>query len=94
MENEWYSIEKKHIPITPIYNWDIKKFGFITRQMEIVISPRFEKASGFKEGLACVKEEKKYGYIDTKGNYIIKPQFDDAGDYYDGLAKVQIEVEM
>mgnify|MGYP002517806491 CR=1 FL=1 len=71
-----------------------KKFGFITRQMEIVISPRFEKASGFKEGLACVKEEKKYGYIDTKGNYIIKPQFDDAGDFYDGLAKVQIEVEM
>jgi serine/threonine protein kinase len=56
----------------------------------IVISPQFEDASGFANGLALVKVGSKYGYIDKSGKQVISSQFDDAWDFADGLALVKV----
>ena len=44
------------------------------------ISPQFEEAEDFSEGLASVKvggEDGKWGFIDKTGKMVINPQFDE-----------------
>lgn len=71
-----------------------KKYGFIDRTGNYLISPRFDGAGPFSEGLAVAKIEGdfngKWGYIDKTGKYAIKPQFDAAGPFSEGLAAVNI----
>ena len=83
---------------------DRKKYGFINRKGEMVISPRFvPRALGFEwkpkfelgrfsEGLARVYQEGSpygvYGYVDRKGNFVIPPRFIAAKDFSEGLAWV------
>ena len=60
----------------------------------LVISPQFESAAPFSEGLAAVQvgEDKgwKWGYIDKAGSFVIAPQFDYADGFSEGLAAVRI----
>jgi hypothetical protein len=79
-----------------------RKYGFINRAGELVITPRFEVRNGrmysyllasagrFSEGLACVKvyESDMYGYIDKKGEFVIPPRFSNAQEFSEGLAWV------
>lgn len=74
------------------------KFGFINREGEMVIPPRFGPrrvgdafetvaASRFSEGLACVKDDSgAYGYINHKGEFVIPPRFARAQEFSEGLA--------
>ena len=39
----------------------------------MIISPQFDEASGFSEGLALVKVGKKLGYIEKTGKYVWAP---------------------
>ena len=59
----------------------------------VVISPQFESAGQFSEGLAAVqsgeKESAKWGYIDKTGRFVIDPQFDSAEGFSEGLAAVR-----
>lgn len=64
------------------------RYGYINRKGEVVISPRFEQAEPFSEGLAQVMQKGKWGYIDTSGEYVIPPRFDDADTFRDGTALV------
>lgn len=46
------------------------KVGFVDKQGNMVIKPRFSEVSkGFSEGLAAVVENGKWGFIDKTGNY-------------------------
>ena len=60
----------------------------------LVISPQFESAGPFSDGLAAVEvgEDKgwKWGYIDTSGDFRIVPQFDAADAFSEGLAAVRL----
>ena len=53
-----------------------------------VLSPRFEKAEPFSDGLALVKGGDQFGYIDHNGVYAIQPQFDGGESFTEGLAVV------
>jgi WG containing repeat len=44
----------------------------------MVISPQFDEAIEFSEGLARVKIDGKYGFIDKKGIVRINPRFNSA----------------
>ena len=60
----------------------------------MVISPQFDGAESFSEGLALVKVDGKRGFIDKKGTIVITPQFESALDFKDGLAKVELTKSM
>jgi FKBP-type peptidyl-prolyl cis-trans isomerase len=52
------------------------KYGFINTKGEFAITPQFDDANVFKNGLATVQIGEKYGVIDKTGKYVINPQFD------------------
>lgn len=54
--------------------------GFINREGNYVIKPKFQEISPLKEGLYLVKIDDKWGLIDSGGDYLIEPKFDDV-DY-------------
>lgn len=83
-----------------------QRFGYINREGDIVIEPRFKAARDFTsstntcylsldeahwcDALAAVCEDDKWGYINNKGNYVIEPKFAEAGIFMTGLAPVKV----
>ena len=67
-------------------------WGFIDKNGEMVIEPRFRAVGIFSEGLAAfVIDASGWGYMDTSGNVVIKPQFDGANPFDEsGRALVRI----
>ena len=64
------------------------QYGYMNKNGEVVISPRYDRAGYFSEGLACVKIDGKLGFIDKSGNNMIEPQFDRCYDFNEGYALV------
>lgn len=52
-------------------------WGYIDRQGNVAIEPRFEVAKDFENGRAIVMENAKFGVIDTCGVYVYPPEYDD-----------------
>ncbi len=77
---------------------DGSMFGYLDRTGKLVITPQFNEADNFSEGLACVKKAVQvgrettwlWGYIDTSGKFVIKPQFTYHGMFDRGLARQMI----
>lgn len=63
-------------------------YGFMNVKGDIQIAPRFEKAQGFHEGLAAVRDQGKWGFIDTLGNWVIAPSYDRARNFSGGYTWV------
>jgi len=68
-------------------------YGYIDKSGNTAISPRFDWAASFSEGLARVKQQELLGYINQSGSYVIDPQykFEQLGDFSEGLAAVKID---
>lgn len=66
------------------------KYGFVNGQGKWVISPQFDDAWGFNDGIARIKLKSKYGYIKMDGSYLLEPQFDDIGSFENGIAKIEL----
>lgn len=71
-----------------------KKWGFVTREGQLVVAPKFLSAGGFFEGIARVTLEvdgkRKDGFINPLGKIVIAPRFDEAGDFREGVAPVRL----
>jgi hypothetical protein len=65
------------------------KYGFVNRTGKLVISPAFEGAENFSEGLAKASQNGAWGFIDSTGNFVIAPQFRYAWSFSEGLANVE-----
>ncbi len=81
------------------------KFGFYNERGKVIVAPRFDFASTFREGLAavCLKCRKsrenaeghysivggRWGYINRRGVIIIPLRFEDAENFEQGAANVQ-----
>lgn len=66
------------------------KWGYINQTGKVVITPKFEQANSFVEGLARVKVAKLYGFIDQTGKLIVPARYQAAGNYSEGLARVMV----
>jgi hypothetical protein len=67
-----------------------RKFGFIERTGRVVITPQFDSANEFHEGLALVTANGRKLFIDSAGKTVITPQFDIVHNFSEGLAAVNI----
>lgn len=63
-------------------------YGFINRQGEVVIPPRFRSIGKFTEGLCPARIDGHWGFIDSTGRYTIPPIYDYAKPFSDGMARV------
>lgn len=55
-----------------------------------VVSPKYDDANQYSEGMAAVKLNGKWGYIDVTGKEVIAFKYDIAASFYDGMAKVKL----
>lgn len=65
-------------------------YGFIDKEGNWIIEPKFKYADSFSEGRAMVKVGEKYGYIDKSGELIIQPIYENALSFSEGLAPVKV----
>ena len=68
-----------------------KLWGYIDKDGEYVVEPKFHGAGNFHEGLAVVKLDWGRGYIDREGKYVIEPKYQYAGPFQDGKARVMLD---
>ena len=73
--------------LQPLYRY---QFGFVDKNGNEVIQPRFERASDFRQGRAFVMPpgSRRLGIIDKRGNIVHEPEFDQASEFHEGLAAV------
>lgn len=64
-------------------------FGFITRDGEVAILPRFRHVWGFSEGLCAVQIDDSLGYIDGTGALVVSNRYQKAEDHRGGRALVE-----
>ena len=64
-------------------------YGFVDTQGRETISPQYDKAQSFSDGLAAVEKDKKWGYINKQGQFVIPVQYEEAYDFHEGLAFVK-----
>ena len=62
------------------------KYGFINKTGKVVITPQFEFAESFSEGMAAVSVGGKRGFIDAAGKIIIAAQYDKTTPFSEGMA--------
>lgn len=55
------------------------RWGFIDRTGRLVVTPRFDAAARFSEGLAPVRSGDKLGYADATGALVLVPELEPAG---------------
>lgn len=66
-------------------------WGYINKDGEMVIEPRFHDAWPFHEDRAAVKVDWARGYIDRTGAWIVEPKYQYAGPFRDGKARVMLD---
>lgn len=81
----------KVIGIKPAEDFRRKKLNVdeFSEEKKVVISPQFEDALQFSEGLAAVKYNGLWGLIDEHNSWQIEPVFNEIGEHYssgDGIA--------
>ncbi len=72
-----------------VRTYSSKKYGYINRDGDIVISPQYEYAGKFMDGRAVVQKDKKYGFIDTAGKTVIPLEWDFCSGFHSGIAMVK-----
>ena len=70
------------------------RWGYIDRTGRVLVSPRFDEAAPFSEGLAPVRLGKQFGYADETGKVVLVPGYGPAGGtlhrrFSDGRAVVR-----
>lgn len=69
--------------------WDGRgKEGFMDARGNVVIAPRFDDVTHFREGMAAVAVGDKWGYIDRTGKLVIPPRWKEVASFSDGVAAV------
>jgi WG containing repeat len=70
------------------------RWGFVTREGQMVVAPKFFSVGPFFRGVARVTLEvdgkRKDGFINPRGKLVIAPEFDEAGDFREGAAPVRL----
>jgi len=77
--------------LIPFYSADNNLYGYKDSSGKVVVTPRYDLAYHFTEGMAAVRLAGKYGYIDESGKEIIHPKYDFTWRFIGGFATVKLE---
>lgn len=72
-----------------VWNED-QLYGFVNSDYKVVISPKYNLAEDFSDGLALVMLYSEFGFIDKSGEVVIPFQYDDAKSFENEIAKVRL----
>lgn len=73
--------------LIPYENEKLNKYGFKdSLSGKIVISPRYDYAGRFSDGLSKVQIDAKYGFVDKTGKLVLQCKYDYIYDISDGMA--------
>jgi hypothetical protein len=64
------------------------KTGYINKKGNVEITPLFDAAANFSEGLALVVINGKGGFINTRGEMVIAAEYDKGSSFSEGLVMV------
>lgn len=64
------------------------KWGFVDKDGQWVVKPKYDEVKPFKEDLAAVNKKGKWGFIFESGKFAIKPQFSKVTSFSEGKAGV------
>jgi hypothetical protein len=67
------------------------RWGYENANWREVITPKYDYAHRFSEGLAAVKLNDKLGFIDKAGRVVIPLMYEGAGGFSEGLAAVKVD---
>ncbi|HEB9287767.1 TPA: WG repeat-containing protein [Campylobacter coli] len=66
------------------------KYSFMDTNGKMIINPKFDGVSFFRNGFAGIKLNNIWGFIDKNGKFVIEPKFDDVNDFNENLAGVKL----
>jgi len=69
-------------------------WGYINPAGKIVITPQFENADEFTDGLAAIKINSKWGYVNKAGHVVIEPNLDRVYAFQNGVALVRVDNQL
>jgi hypothetical protein len=73
------------------YNAQLKKYGYADANGNILVTPQFDKARNFSDGMAAVKFKGKWGFIDLTGKFVVEATYNlEPGRFSEGMAPVRI----
>jgi len=75
--------------VFPFYNNGL--WGYFNDIGQTVVSPIYEDALFFSDGLASIKQGGKWGFINELGGVVISPQYNEPGYFSEGFAWVESE---
>jgi len=75
----------------PTYSQTPCTWGYMDKTGNIAITPQFEMAFAFSEGLAAVMKDDLWGFIDRTGSIVIENTYQRAYTFSDGLALVSTD---
>ena len=70
------------------------KYGFLDKDLNIVIPFFYKDALRFHDGLAIVKYEDEWGFINKTNDFVSLAEFQKAGPFYKGQALVQVNEKL
>ncbi|MDX2361677.1 MAG: WG repeat-containing protein [Crocinitomicaceae bacterium] len=65
------------------------KYGFMGNKGKLIITPSFDFAGGFNNGLAVVVQGEMFGFIDKFGHLQIPCEYSSVDDFHEGRAVVE-----
>ena len=75
--------------LTPFYSNTNDKYGYKNERGKEVVTPKYDLAYPFTEGMAAVRIAGKYGYLDTTGREVVAPIYDFTWHFIGGYATVK-----
>lgn len=79
-----------HAQWTPFYSENDGKYGYKDKDGKVVVSPKYDLAYQFKEGMAAFRLKGKYGYLNENGIETVEPKYDFTWHYTGGFATVKM----
>ncbi len=70
-----YIVTPVHYALKPVQDAKTKLWGYIDKECQEVINPRYKEYGSFNDGYAVLKEYDRYFVIDETGKIIIEPKY-------------------